>query len=78
MMTLSTGMPSTLGSYKTLCKIFFGEDSAQYQFIESKIIQSPNGENEEVIADESQMLYLLASMGKDSSKEELMRNLLEP
>jgi hypothetical protein len=77
MMTLSTGMPSTLGSYKTLCKIFFGEDSAQYEFIESKIIQSPNGELEEVIAEESQMMYLLASMDKASSKEELMRTLLE-
>lgn len=77
MMTLSTGMPSTLGSYKTLCKIFFGEDSAQYQFIESKIIQSPNGEDEEVIADESQMLYLLSTMNKEQSQQELIRSLIE-
>ena len=77
MMTLSTGMPSTLGSYKRLCKMFFGEDSAQYQFIESKIIQSPNGEDEEVIADESQMLYLLTSMDKEQSLKELMGSLLE-
>ena len=77
MRTLSTGMPSTLGSYKTLCKIFFGEDSTQYQFIESKIIQSPSGEDEEVIAEESQMMYLLATMDKVSSREELMRSLLE-
>jgi hypothetical protein len=70
-------MPSTLGSYKTLCKLFFGEDSAQYQFIESKIIQSPNGEDEEVIADESQMLYLLSTMNKEQSQQELIRSLIE-
>lgn len=77
MMTLSIGLPSTLGSYKKLCGVFFGEDSAQYEFIESKIIQSPNGEDEEVVADESQMMYLLMSMDKESSKAELMRSLLE-
>jgi hypothetical protein len=77
MMTLSTGQPSTLGSYKKLCGIFFGEDSAQYEFIEAKIIQSPNGEDEEVIADESQMMYLLVSLDKEGAKEQLMRSLLE-
>jgi hypothetical protein len=76
-MTLSIGMPSTLGSYKKLCKLFFGEGSAQHQFIESKIIQSPNGEDEEVIAEESQMLYLLSTMDQEQSRQELMRSLLE-
>ena len=32
------------------------------KFIQDKIVESPNGENEEVIADERQMLLVLASM----------------
>lgn len=62
MMTLSTGMPSTLGSYLDLCDIFFGLDSKQSQFILEKIKESPNGKDEEVIAAESQMMYLLGSL----------------
>jgi len=62
MNTLSIGMPSTLGSYLKLCNLFFGEDSAQAKFIQSKIDESPNGLEEEVIAEESQMMYLLASL----------------
>lgn len=59
---LSTGQNSTLGSYLMLCDLLFGKDSAQYKFVESKINESPNGANEEVIAHESQMLYLLATL----------------
>jgi hypothetical protein len=62
MNTLSLGMPSTLGSYLKLCTLFFGEDSAQAKFIQTKIDESPNGLDEEVIAEESQMMYLLASL----------------
>ena len=62
MKTLSTGMPSTLKSYKQLTAIFFGKGSPQAEFIDTKIAESPNGEDEEVIAAESQVLYLLASL----------------
>jgi len=62
MNTLSIGMPSTLGSYLKLCNLFFGEDSAQAKFIQTKVDESPNGLDEEVIAEESQMMYLLASL----------------
>lgn len=62
MQTLSIGMPSTLGSYLKLCTLFFGEDSAQAKFINQKIATNPNGADEEVIADESQMMFLLASL----------------
>jgi len=58
MQTLSTGDPSTLGTYKKLAGIF-GDKAVE--FIQRKIEESPNGENEEVIADESQMMVLLAS-----------------
>lgn len=60
-MTLSTGHPSTLGSYLVLCELFFGKDSAQASFIRRKIVESPNGEQEEVVADETQVLYLLVN-----------------
>jgi hypothetical protein len=59
MRTLSTGEPSTLGTYKKMC-ILFGPKAEE--FIQNKIDESPNGEDEEVIADESQMLMLLATM----------------
>lgn len=57
---LSIGLPSTLGSYLKLCTLFFGDNSAQAQFIQHKVNQY--GLDEEVIADESQMLYLLSSL----------------
>lgn len=62
MIKLSTGQDSTLGNYLALTKAFMGEDSEPAKFLEKKIAESPNGENEEVIADESQMLQLLGSM----------------
>lgn len=68
MNTLSIGLPSTLKSYKQICDIFFGADSLQAKFISEKINISPNGEDEEVIAEESQMMYLLASLNETSAK----------
>lgn len=59
---LSIGMPSTVGSYLKITKIFFGEESTQYQYIKELGDKSPNGENEEIIADEWQMMYLLANL----------------
>lgn len=53
-----------MGSYLFLAKFTFGEDSPQVGFIEDTIARSPNGEDEEVIADERQMILLLASLGK--------------
>ena len=62
MNTLSTGMPNTLGSYLKLCNLVFGVDSPQTKFIQNKIDESPNKEDEEVVAEESQMIYLLGNM----------------
>ena len=59
---LSTGQDSTLESYLQLCNLVFGEDSPQSKFIQAKADESPNGLKEEVVAAESQMLYLLGSM----------------
>jgi len=69
MNTLSTGMPSTLGSYLKLCNIFFGEDSAQAKFINEKIASNPNGADEEVVAEESQMMFLLFNLPPEGSDE---------
>lgn len=62
MMKLSTGQDSTLGSYLKLCLAFFGKESPQVKFIMDKIATSPNGANEEVVAEESQMMYLLINL----------------
>ena len=59
MKMLSTGQPSTLGTYKQLAGIF---GPLAVEFIQKKIDEHPKGEEEEVLADESQMMVLLASM----------------
>jgi hypothetical protein len=59
---LSTGMDSTLGSYRRLSAVCFGENSEAVKYLDKMIAESPNGVNEEVIADERQMIYLLATM----------------
>ena len=68
---LSTGQPSTLESYLKLCTAVFGKESPATQFIIKTIEESPNKEKEEVIAAESQMLFLLGNMhigGPDKNK----------
>lgn len=61
MKKLSTGQASTLGNYLNLTKMFFGETSPAVKFLQDKIDKSPMGAEEEVIADESQMLHLLVT-----------------
>jgi hypothetical protein len=60
---LSTGDPSTLGSYRKLTLAFFGEGPA-LAFIDQHIADDPDGEAGVVIADERQMIYLLMSLTK--------------
>lgn len=62
MKKLSTGDDATLGNYRKLAVMFFGEDSKAVKFLDEKITESPNGAEEEVIADEGQMVNLLGSM----------------
>lgn len=59
---LSTGADSTLGEYRKLAATSFGEESNAVAFLDAKIAVSPNGVNEEVEAEETQMLHLLMSM----------------
>ncbi len=62
MNTISTGDPSTLGTYRKIALILGGEDSQAVKFFDDKISKSPNGESEEVIADETQVLYLIGQL----------------
>lgn len=59
---LSTGHPSTLATYRMLTVALFGEDSQAVAFLDGKIAESPHGADEQVIADETQMLLLLAQV----------------
>ncbi|UKL14953.1 hypothetical protein hairong_048 [Pseudomonas phage hairong] len=59
---LSTGAPATLGTYLEVCEVLFGEDSGAVDFLKQKIEESPNGKDEVVIAEESQMNLLLAKL----------------
>lgn len=68
MQKLSTGDDSTLGSYLKLSRTFFGADSAATRYLEQKIAASPNGDAEEVLADEGQMVYLLGRMHLDGQQ----------
>lgn len=61
MRTISTGEPSTLSTYLKLARLLLPDS---VPFLEDKIASSPNGADEEVIADERQMMVLLASFRK--------------
>jgi hypothetical protein len=54
---LSTGEPSTLGVYRKMASALFGMDSKAVAFLDQKIIEQ--GEGEQVIANEGQMIQLL-------------------
>jgi len=62
MTKMSTGDDATLGNYRKMAAAVFGEDSKAVKFLDDKITDSPDGENEEVIADEGQMVNLLGTM----------------
>jgi hypothetical protein len=57
---LSTGQPSTLGSYLDNCTAFGLKKAAAY--FEDKIASNPNGRDEVIIADERQVMYLIAQL----------------
>lgn len=60
MKMLSTGVPSTLGNWHALCKATFGEESKATQYIKEKM--DAQGPDEEVIADEGQLIQALVLM----------------
>lgn len=54
--------PSTLGEYLALVKILGMPNNKAVKFLQDKIDNSPNGENELVLAPDSQMRMILMSM----------------
>ena len=66
MKKLSTGQDSTLKNWLRLSRIFFGEGSEAVKFLKNKIDVAPNGENEEVIADEPQLIFMLYELDKNT------------
>lgn len=65
--TISTGEPSTLGTYRKISAALTGEDSPATKMFDDKIKEQ--GEDMEVIQDEGQMLMLIVSMGLGSKPE---------
>ena len=54
-------MARTLGEWRRLASLFFGEESGATAWLDQKIKDSPNGKDEEVLAPESQVINLLAA-----------------
>lgn len=59
--TISTGEPSTLGTYRKISALLTGEDSLATKMLDDKIKEL--GKDMEVIQAESQMIYLIMQMG---------------
>jgi hypothetical protein len=62
---LSTGDPSTLGTYIALSTITFGQDSPATQFLIKKA--NEQGLDQEVLADEGQMIAMLFELHVNGS-----------
>ncbi|MGL5712228.1 MAG: hypothetical protein ACRCX2_04360 [Paraclostridium sp.] len=64
MKLLSTGEPSTLRTYRKIAMFInnMDEQSSGVKFIDEKIKSSKKGLDEEVLADERQMIYILGQM----------------
>ena len=65
--TISTGEPSTLGTYRKISAALTGEDSPATKMLDDKIKEQ--GEDMEVIQHESQMLFLIVNMGLNQKSE---------
>jgi hypothetical protein len=61
MKTFSDGSPRTLGKLLKYADLF-GPNAIT--FVKNKIAESPDGEKQEVLADESQLIWMLKNMGE--------------
>lgn len=61
---MSTGQDSTLGNWRKMWTLVFGEDNKGTRWLDDAIKEAKNGENEEVITDEGQLLYALVEMSR--------------
>ena len=62
MKKLSTGQPSTLGTYRDNTAALVDEGNKALKYLDDLIDKSPNGREEEVLADEGQMVNALMIM----------------
>jgi hypothetical protein len=62
MRKMSTGEDSTLGAHRKMAVAVFGKDSPAVKFLDKKIAESPDGEKEEVIVPEEQLVMLLGQI----------------
>lgn len=69
MTKLTTGHDSTLGNYITLTSLVFGKDSRAVKYLQQKVAASAKGEDEEVLAPESQMIMLLMAEHKKGEQQ---------
>lgn len=60
MQKMSTGEDATLGNYRKMAVVFFGAESGAVKYLD-KLIEE-QGEGEEVIADEGQVVNLLFTL----------------
>jgi hypothetical protein len=64
MKKLSTGQDSTLENWIALSTAAFGTESKATEFLKERSEASPNGLQEEVIADERQLIGVLINLHK--------------
>jgi hypothetical protein len=50
---------STLWYHREMAAAVFGAESPAVKFLDKKIAESPNGKNEEVVVEESQVIQML-------------------
>ena len=78
MKIISTGDKSTLATYYKLSLFFFGPESVATKYIQKKITESPNGEDEEVIMSEQEVMNLLGSLHAPPTYEGHRENETKP
>ena len=66
MKMLSTGVPSTLENWHALSRAMFGEESQATKFLADKMDEQ--GPEEQVTADEGQLLYALGVMAQKDNQ----------
>lgn len=59
----------TLGEYYRIVVMAYGRDSAPAKYFARLIMESPRGQAEPVLADESQMIALIASLAERDKQD---------
>lgn len=67
---ISTGEPSTLETYLKIAKVVFGDKAEKW--VQDKIKTAKNHENEVVIADEGQVMMMLARVQFGEGNNEII------